>query len=200
MIAACPTRRRVSTAGNFLNRMWRRAAVLALAVVLVAPTSGAAVAKTYLVNGILSATPIGYGFKNLKGKIPRASLFLMVTGIEAGSIRKAIANDIRKRHAANPDEQFSLAGISAGANVVIDVAKDVARDGIPIFYLGIVESSGGSLPSNVQNADNFICASKVDPLCTQAIVGGANTVRVNTGHIDMGNNPVVHGRVISMAK
>ena len=39
-------------------------------------------AKTYLVNGILSATAIGYGFKNLKAKIPNASLFLMVTGLE----------------------------------------------------------------------------------------------------------------------
>ena len=147
----------------------------------------------------LSATAIGYGFKNLKKKIPRASLFLMVTGIEAGSIRKTIADDIRKRHAANPGEGFTLAGISKGADVILAVARDVAKDGIPIFYLGIVEGSGGTLPANVQNADNFICA-KGGGLCTQRIVSGANTVRVNTGHIDMGDSAVVHNRVISMAR
>jgi hypothetical protein len=185
--------------GKWLNRInLPSAVVVATALILTVP--GAAQAKTYLVNGILSATPIGYGFKNLKSKIPSASLFLMVTGIEASSIRKSIANDIRKRHAANPDEQFSLAGISSGANVVLGVASDVAADGIPIFYLGIVESSGGSLPSNVQNADNFVCAAKVDPLCTQALVSGANTIKVNTGHIDMGNSPVVHSRVVAMAR
>lgn len=184
--------------GKWLNRINLPAAtVLATALVLTVPA--AAQAKTYLVNGILSATPIGYGFKNLKSKIPSASLFLMVTGIEAGSIRKTIADDIRKRHAANPDEQFSLAGISSGADVVLQVARDVASDGIPIFYLGIVESSGGALPSNVQNADNFVCA-KSGPLCTKARVAGANTIPVDTGHIDMGNSPVVHGRVVAMAR
>ena len=118
----------------------------------------AAQAKTYLVNGILSATPIGYGFKNLKKKIPSSSLFLMVSGLEAGQIRKTIADDIRKRHAANPDEQFVLAGISKGADVVLEIAQDVAKDNIPIAYLAIVEGNGGSVPANVQSADNFICA------------------------------------------
>jgi hypothetical protein len=159
----------------------------------------AAQAKTYLVNGILSATPIGYGFKNLKQRIPRASLFLMVTGVEAGSIRKAIVEDIRKRYAANPEEQFTLAGISKGADVVLQVAQEVARDGIPIHYIGIVEGSGGSLPSNVANADNFICA-KSGPLCTMRGVSGAQTIRIDTGHIDMGNHPTVHGRIIANSK
>ena len=199
MIAAFATRRGASRPGRFFNRVVRGAGVAALAGALVAPTASSAFAKTYLVNGILSATPIGYGFKNLKTKIPGASLFLMVTGLEAGSIRKTIANDIRKRHAANPDEQFTLAGISAGADVIVGVARDIAKDGIPIYYLGIVEGSGGSLPSNVQNADNFICASS-GPLCTRAAVAGARTIPINTGHIDMGNHPTVHGHIVAMAK
>ena len=158
-----------------------------------------AAAKTYLVNGILSATPIGYGFKNLKQKIPGASLFNMVTGVEAGQIRQAIVNDIRKRHAANPDEQFTLAGISKGADVVLQVAKDVAAYNIPIHYIAIVEGSGGALPPNVQSADNFICAKR-GALCTMAKVTGANTVPIDTGHIDMGNHSTVHARVVLMAR
>lgn len=156
-------------------------------------------AKTYLVNGILSATPIGYGFKNLKKKIPNASLFLMVSGLEAGSIRASIVADIRKRHAANPGEEFSLAGISAGADVILQVAREVAGDNIAIHYLGIVESNGGSISPNVQNADNFVCA-KAGGLCNQAGVSGANTISIDAGHIDMGNHPTVHGRIIANAR
>ncbi|MCB1451672.1 MAG: hypothetical protein KDJ67_16430 [Nitratireductor sp.] len=172
-------------------------AAIAAAIAFAAP--GAAQAKTYLVNGILSATAIGYGFKNLKKKIPGSSLFLMVTGIEAGSIRQTIVKDIRKRHAADPTEQFTLAGISAGANVVLQVAQEVAKDGIPIHYLAIVEGDGGSLPGNVANADNFICAQR-GALCNMKSVSGANTIRVNTGHIDMGNSPEVHNRVVANAR
>ncbi len=172
------------------------ATLLSVALLTHAP---AAVAKTYLVNGILSATAIGYGFKNLKSKIPGASLFLMVTGIEAGSIKNTIAADIRKRYAANPNEEFTLAGISAGADVVLKVAQDVARDGIPIRYLAMVEGNGGALPGNVGQADNFICA-KAGPLCNMRNVSGATTIRVNTGHIDMGNSPEVHNRVVANSR
>ncbi|MFZ1816056.1 MAG: hypothetical protein WBO55_00075 [Rhizobiaceae bacterium] len=172
-------------------------AIVALGLAVTAP--GVAQAKTYLVNGILSATAIGYGFKNLKKKIPGASLFLMVTGIEAGSIRKTIAEDIRKRHAADPTEQFTLAGISAGANVVLQVARDVSGEGIPIHYLGIVEGDGGSLPGNVGSADNFICAKR-GALCNMANVAGARTIPIDTGHIDMGNHPTVHNRIIANAR
>ena len=174
-----------------------RASLLALAFVALVP--GQASAKTYLVNGILSATPIGYGFKNLKKKIPGASLFLMVTGVEAGSIRKSIVKDIRKRHAADPAEGFALAGISAGADVVLQVAREVAGDNIAIAYLGIVESNGGSVPANVQSADNFICAQS-GGLCKMAGVNGANTIRIDTGHIDMGNHQTVHSRIIANAR
>jgi hypothetical protein len=175
-----------------------KSTILALAAILALGSGGPAAAKTYLVNGILSATAIGYGFKNLKKKIPSASLFLMVTGIEAGSIRKSIAEDIRKRSRANPGERFTLAGISAGADVVLQVARDVAPDGIRIHYIGIVESKGGALPPNVDSADNFVCA-KPGPLCTMANVSGANVIRIDTGHIDMGNHPTVHSRVIANA-
>jgi hypothetical protein len=183
---------------KFHSGLGALAAALSLAA-LVGFAPSAANAKTYLVNGILSATPIGYGFKNLKKKIPNASLFLMVSGLEAGQIRKSIAEDIRKRYAANPQETFTLAGISAGADVVLQVAKDVAKDNIPIYYLAIVEGSGGALPPNVQNADNFICA-KAGALCTMKSVSGANTIRIDTGHIDMGNNDTVHGRVVAMSQ
>ncbi|MCG6856757.1 MAG: hypothetical protein LJE67_01680 [Salaquimonas sp.] len=181
-----------------LKSAGRGTATLILGCALVLPLPAAASAKTYLVNGILSATAIGYGFKNLKKKIPGATLFNNMFGGE-GTIRRTIVKDIRKRHAANPDEQFTLAGISSGANVVLEVARDVAADGIQIFYLGIVESSGGSLPPNVENADNFICAHR-GPLCTMAPVRGANTIRINTSHIDMGDSPIVHNRVVSMAR
>ena len=157
-----------------------------------------AAAETYLVNGVLSATPIGYGFKNLKSKLPNARLFNNMIGGE-GSIRRTIIQDIRQRHAANPAEQFTLAGISSGADVILAVAREVAKDGIPIHYMGIVESSGGTLPPNVANADNFVCA-KTGPLCTKARVAGANTIAIDTGHIDLGNHPTVHSRVIANAR
>lgn len=198
MIAADPTDPVTSLLRTAISRTGRRAATAALGLALMVPLADAASAKTYLVNGILSATPIGYGFKNLKKKLPGATLFNNLFGSE-GTIRREIVADIRKRHAANPDEAFSLAGISSGADVIIQVARDVAKDGIRIFYLGIVESSGGALPGNVDHADNFICA-KSGPLCTRAIVNGANTITVDTGHIDMGNSPVVHSRVISMSR
>lgn len=194
MIAA----NRVNRFSTLGRRAGRIAGTTLLAAMLLVPVAGSAKAKTYLVNGILSATPIGYGFKNLKKKIPGASLFNNLFGGE-GSIRRSIVEDIRRRHATNPDEEFSLAGISSGADVILEVAREVAADGIQIFYLGIVESSGGNLPPNVMNADNFICA-KSGPLCTRAGVGGANTIVIDTGHIDMGNHPTVHSRVISMAR
>ncbi len=184
-----PTIRKLSSAALF-------AAALSFGAVSMASE---AQAKTYLVNGILSATPIGYGFKNLKKKIPGASLFLMVSGIEAGSIRSTIVADIRKRHAANPDEQFTLAGISAGADVVLQVAREVASDNIPIYYLAIVESNGGSVTGNVGQADNFVCA-KSGGLCNQKSVAGATTIAIDTGHIDMGNHATVHSRVIANAR
>jgi hypothetical protein len=187
---------RILKHGRLAVRTAAMACVMALSL---GAAVDAAQAKTYLVNGILSATPIGYGFKNLKKKIPGASLFLMVSGIEAGQIRKTIADDIRKRHAANPDEQFVLAGISKGADVVLQIAADVAQDNIPIAYLAIVEGNGGSVPANVQSADNFICA-KGGGLCAQAKVAGANTIPVDTGHIDMGNNELVHSRVVANAR
>lgn len=173
-----------------------------IALLAVASVPSTASAKTYLVNGILSATPIGYGFKNLKKKIPNASLFLMVTGLEAGGIRSTIVADIRKRHAANPSEQFSLAGISAGANVVLQVAREVAREGIPIFYIGVVESSGGAVPSNVAIADNFICTGGS---CNRNRLSGSGatdlrTFDLNDGHINLGNNPTVHSRVVQNAR
>jgi hypothetical protein len=172
-----------------------RALSLGLAV-WSAPT--AASAETYLVNGILSATPIGYGFKNLKQKLPSARLFNNLFGGE-GSIRRTILADIRTRHAANPEEEFTLAGISSGADVVLQVARELSGDGIEIHYLAIVESSGGTLPPNVVSADNFICAH-TGPLCTRAIVAGANTIVIDTSHIDLGNNPAVHNRIIANAR
>lgn len=172
-------------------------AVAVMAAMMLAPVQASA--KTYLVNGILSATPIGYGFKNLKEKIPSASLFLMVTGAEAGSIRRSIVDDIRRRHRADPSSQFALAGISKGADVILQVAQEVAREGIPIHYLGIVEGSGGTLPANVVSADNFVCARR-GPLCTMRQVAGARTIPINTGHIDMGNHPTVHNRIIANAR
>jgi hypothetical protein len=167
-----------------------------------AAAPGTAMAKTYLVNGILSATPIGYGFKNLKKKLPSATLFLMVTGWEAGSIQNSIVEDIRARHAKNPDEGFSLAGISAGADVVLKVARELAKDGIPIHYLGVVESSGGPVPSNVANVDNFICNGGSCSKRPLNATGSTNirTFHLDDGHINLGNNPTVHGRVISMAR
>lgn len=186
-----------TTKSSLRRRMAIGFAAALAAAALLAPAQASA--KTYLVNGILSATPIGYGFKNLKQKIPNASLFLMVTGIEAGQIRQTIVKDIRKRYAADPSEQFTLAGISKGADVIMQVARDLAADGIPIHYMAIVEGSGGALPPNVQSADNFVCA-KAGALCTMANVGGANRVPIDTGHIDMGNHPTVHGRVVANAR
>lgn len=185
------------------NRDRRRAAgMFAAALVFAAALSvpGAASAKTYLVNGILSATPIGYGFKNLKAKLPNARLFNNIFGGE-GSIRRTIVEDIRQRHNANPEEEFTLAGISSGADVVLAVAREVGRDGIQIHYLGIVESSGGTVPPNVAFADNFLCGGGVaDLLCTRAPVTGAFTISLETNHINLGNHPTVHNRIIANAR
>ena len=145
--------------------------VAATAVAILAGQLAAASAKTYLVNGILSATPIGYGFKNLKTKIPSMRpCSSMVTGSRPAGSASRSPSDIRKRHAARSGARnFTLAGISAGADVVLEVARDVAPEGIRDLLSRHRRKQGRLATGERDSADNFICA-KPGPLCTMAPV------------------------------
>ena len=162
-------------------------------------------ARTYIVNGIASAVPfIGYGMNNLGKRIPGAKVFSYVTSIEGNRIIKPrILQDIETRYARNPSEPINLIGISYGANLVSEIAGRLAKKGIPVNYLGIIEGTSlRAIPPTVAKADNFMCTSAE---CTKKRVrlSGGNTITslgeftYRDGHIDLGNNKKVHSRIIS---
>lgn len=162
-------------------------------------------ARTYIVNGIASAVPfIGYGMNNLGKRIPGAKVFSYVTSIEGNRIIKPrILQDIETRYARNPGEPINLIGISYGANLVSEIAGRLAKKGIPVNYLGIIEGTSlRAIPPTVAKADNFMCTSAE---CTKKRVrlSGGNTITslgqftYRDGHIDLGNNKKVHSRIIS---
>lgn len=162
-------------------------------------------ARTYIVNGLASAVPfIGYGMNNLGKKIPGSKVFSYITSIEGnGIIKPNILKDILARYKRNPNEPINLIGISYGANMVSDIANQLAKKGIPVNYLGIIEGTSlKSIKPNVRQAQNFICTSGE---CSKKRVGlsGDNSITqlnqftYKDGHIDLGNNRGVHSKILS---
>jgi hypothetical protein len=157
--------------------------------------------KVYLVNGLLSMV-LGYGLTNLKKKIPYARHFKFAGGVAQSTVDGIIA-DATKSYNADPTTRISLVGISQGANAVTRIAATLNKRGVRVHYLGVIE--GGSLSpinSNVSKADNFICKKAG---CTKKPIrraGGNSSTRMNTftldtGHVDSGNHPTMHRRVIA---
>lgn len=184
-----------------------RNAFLAMAIMAMTSlvTSTNAFARTYIVNGLASAVPfIGYGMNNLGKKIPGSKVFSYITSIEGNSIIKPnIISDIEARYKRNPQEPINLIGISYGANMVSEIASRLAKKGIPVNYLGIIEGGSALKPvsSNVRTAHNFTCTGAE---CTKKRLGLAsgNTITnlqqfsYKDGHIDLGNNRQVHNNIL----
>ncbi len=182
--------------------------VIVLAVSFSQSLSSVANARTYIVNGLVSAVPfIGYGMNNLGKRIPGSKVFSYITSLEGNRIIKPnIIADIEARYKRNPNEKINLIGISYGANMVAEIASKLAAKKIPVHYLATIEGgSMKSIRSNVRTADNFTCTAAE---CTQKKVrraSGNSSTRVSEfsykdGHIDLGNNSKVHARIISRVR
>ena len=161
----------------------------------------AASKKVYLVNGLLSKT-FGYGLTNLSKKIPYARHFKFAGGVTQSTVNGIIA-DATRAYKKNPGTKISLIGISQGAKAVARIAVALKANGVKVHYLGIIEGGNVSaIPSNVKKADNFICTEGGCSASPVRRASGNSTTRVktfklNTGHIDSGNHPSMHRRVIS---
>lgn len=178
-----------------------RIAVFIILSALFTSNAFAAPKKVYLVNGLLSKA-LGYGLTNLSKKIPSARHFKFAGAVTAAAVNGIIA-DATRAYNKDPSTQISLVGISQGANAVSRIAAALYKKGVPVHYLAIVE--GGSLSpiyDNVRKADNFVCTNSG---CSGKPLrrGGGNSrtqmqvIKLNTGHIDSGNHPKMHNRVIN---
>lgn len=187
---------------KFLGKNFLAVLLAFLAISIVAPQANA---RTYIVNGLASAVPfIGYGMNNLGKKIPGSKVFSYITSIEGNRIIKPnIMKDIEARYKRNPNEPINLIGISYGANMVSDIASRLARKGIPVNYLGIIEGTSlKSIKSNVRRAQNFICTGAECSKRRVGLAGGNTVTKLNQftyddGHIDLGNNKGVHSKILS---
>ncbi len=176
---------------------------LVLAVVLSMMVSDAAYAgpkKVYLVNGLLSKL-LGYGLTNLSKKMPYARHFKFAGGVTQGAINGIIA-DAERAYKKDPTVRISLVGISQGANAITKIAAELHKRGVQVHYLGVIE--GGSLSpinSNVRKVDNFICTNANCSRTPLKIASGNNVTQtrvfnLDTGHVDSGNHPTMHNRVM----
>jgi len=164
-------------------------------------TALAAPKKVYLINGLLSKV-FGYGLTNLSKKMPYARHFKFAGGVAKSTVDGIIA-DAARAYKADPTTKISLVGISQGANAITRIAASLNRKGVKVHYLGVIE--GGKLspiPANVTKVDNFICTNSNCSRTPVRLASGNGTTRLkvfnlNTGHIDSGNHPTMHRRVIS---
>lgn len=169
------------------------------------PASAQAVEqRTFLINGLASAVPfIGYGFANLKDRIPGAKLYSYLSPVEGQAvIRPRIMAEIRAAHKRNPNVEINLIGISYGANLITRMGADLERDGIQVSYMGLLDGLPlARVTSNVRRVDNFICNL---PGCLRDKVrlsrGNDLTIHhhfaYTTTHIALGNNNDVHQRIL----
>ena len=187
----------------------RFAAVLGVATLAqIALPADLAQARTYLVNGLVSAVPfIGYGMNNLGKRLPGSKVFSYITSVEGNRIIKPnIIADIEARYKQNPNEPVNLIGISYGANLVTQIASTLASKNIPVNYLATIEGTTmKSITPNVRFADNFMCTSAECSKKRVRLAGGNNQTQLNQftykdGHIDLGNNPKVHSRIKSRVR
>ena len=161
----------------------------------------AAPKKIYLVNGLLSKV-LGYGLTNLSKKIPSARHFKFAGGVTQATIDGIIA-DATRAYKADPSTRISLIGISQGGKAVATIANALHKKGVKVHYMGIIEANTSiTVPASVRKADNFIC-SGTSCLRNSVRRAGGNSVTqlkqftLDTGHVDSGNHPTMHNRVIS---
>ncbi len=80
--------------------------------------------------------------------------------------------------------------------MVSDIANRLARKGIPVNYLGIIEGTSlKSIKPNVKRAQNFICTGAECSKRRVGLAGGNSVTKLNQytyddGHIDLGNTKV----------
>ena len=160
--------------------------------------------KTYLINGLVSAIPfIGYGMANLKKRIKDARLFSYVSPVEGTAvIQPKIIREIRNSYRRNRAIQINLIGISYGASMVTAISARLAKDNIPVNYLGVIDGRPLSkIHANVQRADNFTC-SFLDCIGVRLKLARGNDAthkvafKFKSTHIALGNNNDLHNRVI----
>ncbi len=188
-----------------ITSLLRATRLVLVSLILIAGPGTSAQAKTYIVNGLVSAVPfIGYGMNNLGKRVPGAKVFSYITSLEGNRIIKPnIIADIEARYKRNPNEKVNLVGISYGANLVAEIASILARKNIPVNYLATIEgTSMNSIKTNVRSADNFTCTEAECSKKRVRLAGGNTVTRLSQfsykdGHIDLGNNKKVHGRIIS---
>jgi hypothetical protein len=160
--------------------------------------------KTYLINGLVSAVPfIGYGMANLKKRIDGAKLFSYVSPVEGSAvIQPKIIREVRALYQRNRNIQINLIGISYGASLVTAISARLAKDNIPVNYLGVVDGRPlTKIHSNVRRVDNFTC-SFIDCIGVRLKMANGNNstqkvaFRFRSSHIALGNNNDMHNRVI----
>ena len=163
--------------------------------------------KTYLINGLLSAVPfIGYGFRNLKKKMPEAEIYSYMGVVEGPAIiAPKIVKEAEAAWRANPDTMINLVGISLGADLVTVIANELDQKGVPVNYLGIVDGTNlRPIPDNVRKADNLTC-SYLDCTRARAKMAKGNTSTIferrvyKSSHIPLGDNDQLHARVIAQS-
>ncbi len=184
-------------------KFFRISAFLILSLLL-AEASFAAPKKVYLVNGLLSKA-LGYGLTNLSKKMPYAKHFKFAGGVTDAAIN-AIVSDATAAYNADPTTQISLVGISQGANAVSSIAAALNRNGVKVHYLATIEGVKLSpVYANVEKADNFVCTGGSCGGKPLRRAGGNSstliqTISLDTGHIDSGNHPSMHSRVINQVQ
>ncbi|MCB1421584.1 MAG: hypothetical protein KDJ69_03770 [Nitratireductor sp.] len=184
-----------------LKRMVSVAAAIMLVAVLASGEALAAPKKVYLVNGLFSKA-FGYGLTNLSKKIPYARHFKFSGSVSQAAV-SGIIRDATNAYKNDPSTQISLIGISQGANAVANIAAQLARSGVRVHYLAAIEGGNmAAVQDNVNKADSFICSNSGCSRRKLHRAGGNSSTRMgtlelDTGHIDSGNHPSMHSRVIS---
>jgi hypothetical protein len=181
---------------------------ISLAVLLLAPGMAHAVPSgnslTILINGFASAVPfVGYGFQNLKEKIPGAQLYSYIGAVEGWTyIAPKVLNDVRTAYRNNPDIEINLIGVSFGANLLTRIVAKLDKDGIPVSYLGIIDGLPLTpITPNVRRVDNFTC-SVVGCLRDNTELTKGNVITISnafdykTSHIELPNNHEVQRRIL----
>ena len=178
-----------------------RIAMFVFASFMLVSGAEAAPKKVYLINGLFSKA-LGYGLTNLSRKMPYARHFKFSGGVTSAAVNGIIA-DASRAYAKDSSTQISLIGISQGANAVVKIANALNAKGVRVHYIGVIEGGGGAtVPANVRKADNFICTKSGCNRNSLTRAGGnsstrISTINLDTGHVDSGNHPRMHSRVIS---
>lgn len=155
-------------------------------ILIVTPVSANAENRTYIFNGLFGGLPsIGYGMRNLAGKI-------------SGSILKPHGSDMTEKIIADYRSRsitgVNLIGHSLGAIRANNIATELKRHRVPVRYLALIDS-----PRNLIAPRNVKC-----DLFRQWEKGSVKNCReINnnaTSHIQIGNDPDVHERILRNVK